>query len=53
MRWFWIALIIVLLSAADRAYMGGQNAAFAMSGLRSLAAAINRQTDDLLRYLRK
>ena len=53
MRWFWIALIVIVLSAADRALMGGQNAAFVMSGARSLAATVNRQVDDLLRYLRK
>jgi hypothetical protein len=53
MRWFWIVLIVIVLSAADRAYMDGQNAAFVVSGMRSLAAAFNRQFDDLLRYLRK
>jgi hypothetical protein len=53
MRWFWIVLIVLVLSAADRAYMDGQNAAFVVSGMRSLAAVFNRQVDDLLRYLRK
>jgi len=53
MRWFWIAFIVILLSAADRAFMDGQNAALVVSGARSLAATINRQVDDLLRYLRK
>jgi len=51
--WFRIVLIVLALSAADRAYMDGQNAAFLVSGMRSVAAAFNRQVDDLLRYLRK
>jgi hypothetical protein len=49
----WIVLIVFALSAADRAYMDGQNAAFMVSGMRSLAVAFNRQVDDLLQYLRK
>jgi hypothetical protein len=53
MRWFWIALVIFVLSAADRAYMDGQNTAFVMSGMRSVATVVNRQVDDLLRYLRR
>jgi len=53
MRWFWIALVIFVLSALDRAYMDGQNTAFVVSGMHALAATVNRQVDDLLRYLRK
>ncbi len=53
MRWFWTVLIIIVLSAADRAYMDGQNTAFVVSGMRSLAATFNRQVEDLLRYLRE
>jgi len=53
MRWFWIAFIVIVLSAADRAFMDGQNTAFVMSGARSVAATVNRHVDDLLRYLRK
>ena len=53
MRWFWIVLVIIVLSAADRASMDDENAAFVVSGMRSAAAAINRQVDDLLRYLRR
>jgi hypothetical protein len=51
-RWFLAFAIIALLCAADRAYMGGQNAALAMSAIRSVAATINRQADDLLRHVR-
>lgn len=53
MRWFWIVLVIVVLSAADRAYMDGQNMTFVVSGMRALAATFNRQVEDLLRYLRR
>jgi hypothetical protein len=52
MRLFLAAVIIIVLCAADRAYMGGQNAALAMSAIRSVAATINRQADDLLRHVR-
>jgi hypothetical protein len=53
MRWFYAALVIAVLAAADRAYMHGQNTELAMSGLRSVAATINRQVDDLMRHLRR
>jgi hypothetical protein len=53
MRWFWIFLIVIMLSAADRAYMDGQNMAFVVSGMRSLAVTFNRQVEDVLRYLRR
>jgi hypothetical protein len=53
MRWFWIILIILVLTAVDRAYMDGQNTAFVVSGARSLATSFNRQVDALFRYLRK
>jgi hypothetical protein len=49
---FWAAVIIVLLCAADRAYMQGRNTELAMSAFRSVAAAINRQADNLLRHVR-
>ncbi len=52
MRWFWAVLIVIVLSAADRAYMDGQNTAFVVSGMRSLATTLNRQVEDLLRHLR-
>jgi hypothetical protein len=53
MRWFWAAVVIVVLMAADRAYMDGQNTALAISGLKSVAAFISRHVDDLLRPLRR
>jgi len=53
MRWFGVALVVVLLCAADRAYMQGQNTALAMSAARSVAATVNRQLDNLLGYLKK
>ena len=52
MRWLYAAVVIAVLVAADRAYMRGENTELALSVARSVAAAINRQVDDLLRYVR-
>jgi hypothetical protein len=52
MRLFLAVVIIILLCAGDQAYMRGRNTELAMSALRSVAASINRQTDNLLRHLR-
>jgi hypothetical protein len=40
MRLFVAALVIVVLCAADHAYMRGQNTALAMSAMRAVAATI-------------
>lgn len=53
MRLFVIAFVIIMLCAADRAYMGGKNMSLAVSAARSVGATINRQMDDLLRYLKR
>jgi hypothetical protein len=53
MRWFWAAVVILVLAAVDRAYMDGQNMAMAVSAMKSIAAFISRHVDDLLRYLRR
>jgi len=53
MRWFSAIVIIILLCAADRAYVGGANTRLVMSGVNSVAAAISRKADDLLVYLRR
>ena len=53
MRWFWIVVIIVVVSAVDRTYMDGQTAAYMISGARSLAATFNREVNYLLRHLRQ
>jgi hypothetical protein len=53
MRWFYAALLIIVLLAVDRAYMRGENTELVLSAVRSVAATINRGTDELLRYLRR
>jgi hypothetical protein len=53
MRWFYATAVIAVLIAADRAYMRGENTELALSVARSVAATINRQMDDLLRYVRR
>jgi hypothetical protein len=53
MRWFWAALVIVILVALDRAYMDGQNAAFLLSLAHRGARIINDWADDLMRSLRR
>jgi hypothetical protein len=53
MRLFLAAVIIILLCAADRAYMGGANMRLAMSGAKSIAAVFNRKADDVLAYLKR
>jgi len=53
MRWFAVAVIILVLIALDRAYMGGQNAALLMSLAQRAAAAINQWADDLMRLVRR
>jgi hypothetical protein len=53
MRWFYAVVVVAVLVAADRAYMRGANTELALSAMRSVAATINRQVDDLLRYLRR
>ena len=57
MRWFYAAVLIAVLVAADRAYMRGENTALMMSAARSVAGAIARtvsqQVDDLMKYLRR
>jgi hypothetical protein len=53
MRWFLVALIIVVLFAIDRAYMDGQGAQQVMSLARWAGAIINHGADDLLRPLRR
>jgi hypothetical protein len=57
MRWFYAAVLIAVLVAADRAYMRGENTALMMSAARSVSGAIARtvsqQVDDLMKYLRR
>jgi hypothetical protein len=53
MRLFLVAFVILILCAADRAYMDGKNMSLAVSAARSVGATVNRQLDDLLRYLKK
>jgi hypothetical protein len=53
MRWFWAAVIILVLIALDRAYMDGQNAALILSLAQRAAAAINQWADDLMRLIRR
>jgi hypothetical protein len=49
--WFLAFAIVALLYSADQAYMRGQNTELAMSVLRSVAAAINREAVNLLRQV--
>jgi hypothetical protein len=53
MRLFVIAFVIIMLCAADRAYMDGKNMSLAISAAQSVGAAFNRQMDGLLRYLKR
>jgi hypothetical protein len=53
MRFVWVALVILLLCAIDRAYLDGQNTALLVSFARSAGMSINQQVDDLLRPLRR
>jgi hypothetical protein len=53
MRWFWTALVIVVLFAIDRAYMDGQNADHVVSFVRWVGAQVTNWADDLVRPLRK
>jgi hypothetical protein len=53
MRWFWAAMIILVLAAVDRAYMRGETTRFAVSVGRDIGAAVNRKADELLAYLKK
>jgi hypothetical protein len=47
------AVIIILLCAADKAYMGGANTRLVMSAANSAVAAINQKADDLFAYLKR
>jgi hypothetical protein len=53
MRLFLAAVIIILLCAGDRAYMGGANTRLVISGMKSTAAVFNRKADDVLAFLRR
>ena len=53
MRWFAAALVILVLVALDRAYMGGQNLDLLLSLARRVAAATNNWADDLINAVRR
>ena len=53
MRWFAAALVILVLVALDRAYIGGQNLDLLLSLARRVAAAINNWADDLIGSVRR
>jgi hypothetical protein len=53
MRWFWIALAILVLLAVDRGYLNGQIADMGNSLLHWIAGFVFRWSDDLLRPFRK
>jgi len=45
--------MILVLYSLDRAYMDGENAVLVISAARSAGDAINRQVEDLVKYLRR
>jgi hypothetical protein len=53
MRWFWAVLVLVVLAAADRAYMRGENMRLIMSFAEEAGKAFNRAADDILSHLRR
>jgi hypothetical protein len=53
MRWFWIATVIVILAAVDKAYMNSENTRAVISAARSMTAVVVRKSEDLVAYLRR
>jgi hypothetical protein len=53
MRWFWTALVIIVLLAVDRAYSDGQAAHQLYTIVQWIGGIVRDWADDLVRPLRR